>query len=811
MQTHTNPARVVAAASLLTPDLDIAAAFLSGIDPDASVFTFSTFADAKCARAITGTKAASLMDAAPWLIAANRSGAGVFVTVNAMDVSGERKLANFQCVRAVWAELDDGMPSAAWPLEPSIIVESSPGKFHVYWLVSDDMPRDVHLGIERRLCTDWKADANAIDLTRVLRVPGFWHQKRTPWQVRLVSCDAAKRYSTDDLVTAFPPLAPVDHVGSATLRSHAPATAAAASDIAAMRDALAFLADKTIFEHDPDGVYPLCVDDRRTWISFGMALKREFGDAGFALWDDWSAHSEKYDPSDMQRRWNGFPLDAGSRTRGVTIGSIFGLAKRHGWIRPGANPFAALQAVAADPDFKSDDDLTALRWAQTVTHWTDDKIGELMQRMNAEHAFITDGPLYVSESRDGRTRRMSLRKMQELYSGTYPQGRGRTAFHTFNEWRGKRVRDGVGMYPGSDKHPPVVPTGFLNTWRGFAVTPRKGEWPLILAHLRDVICGGNEAHLLWLLDWFAQLVQEPQRKSGAAVVLYGAAKGTGKSTVSRIVRRFFHPHNTLAVSNLQHLVGNHNEHVEDAVFIAMEEATWGGSKQTEGILKEFITGETLLYNPKGLPAYSGPNYSRLLFTSNNDRPVHVDPQERRYLALHVAGPERGKAYFDALNAEIDNGGVEAFLYDLLERQITSNFYKPPETEGLQAIRVAGFDGLQRGWYSIAANCGLTDADGSVVTLSEVEPTTVAASAVRAALRLSSDAFEDRAFATRIGGQAKALGLSKGKDRHVGWTYTFAPMAAFRASVETLLGLPLGYFAASYGHTVPAQDGSLMPF
>jgi hypothetical protein len=101
----------------LVPDFDEATAFLTALDLAATSFTFQTFADDKRRKGLTASKAASLIDAAPLLIAANRSGSGVFVTVNAMDASGERKLANFNRVRAVWAELDNGMPSTPWPLE----------------------------------------------------------------------------------------------------------------------------------------------------------------------------------------------------------------------------------------------------------------------------------------------------------------------------------------------------------------------------------------------------------------------------------------------------------------------------------------------------------------------------------------------------------------------------------------------------------------------------------------------------------------------------------------------------------------------
>jgi putative DNA primase/helicase len=66
-------------------------------------------------------------------------------------------------------------------------------------------------------------------------------------------------------------------------------------------------------------------DDYHTWIQVGMALKHELGDAGFALWDDWSASSPKYDARQMMAKWQSFD------PQHITAGTLFHLAGRHGW------------------------------------------------------------------------------------------------------------------------------------------------------------------------------------------------------------------------------------------------------------------------------------------------------------------------------------------------------------------------------------------------------------------------------------------------------------------------------------------------
>jgi len=59
---------------------------------------------------------------------------------------------------------------------PHIIVESSPGYYHAYWLVKD-ISLDEFRGMQKALAERFGGDENVHDLSRVMRVPGFFHRK----------------------------------------------------------------------------------------------------------------------------------------------------------------------------------------------------------------------------------------------------------------------------------------------------------------------------------------------------------------------------------------------------------------------------------------------------------------------------------------------------------------------------------------------------------------------------------------------------------------------------------------------------------
>jgi hypothetical protein len=193
--------------SHLSIDYDLANRFLAWLDEEAEFFTFQVFDDDRDRKDHRMAKIYSGSLDHVWgdLEGKQQDGCGVFVTINQTDGHG-RKLANIVRVRAIWAECDHGMPEA-WPLEPHGIVESSPGKFHVYWQV-DGLGREDFSGVMARMVQDWGSDPNAKDLARVLRLPGFWHLKdpAAPFQVRIVSLDECLPYSAEAILKAFPPL-----------------------------------------------------------------------------------------------------------------------------------------------------------------------------------------------------------------------------------------------------------------------------------------------------------------------------------------------------------------------------------------------------------------------------------------------------------------------------------------------------------------------------------------------------------------------------------------------------------------------------
>jgi RepB DNA-primase N-terminal domain len=123
----------------------------------------------------------SLRDALPALTTWNNNGCAIFVTINETDGQG-RKTENIKRVRALFVDLDgaDVQGALACAVVPHMVVQTSPGKYHAYWLVTD-VPLNEFRPLQRALAARFDGDKSVCDLGRVMRVPGFYHHKTDPY------------------------------------------------------------------------------------------------------------------------------------------------------------------------------------------------------------------------------------------------------------------------------------------------------------------------------------------------------------------------------------------------------------------------------------------------------------------------------------------------------------------------------------------------------------------------------------------------------------------------------------------------------
>ena len=265
----------------------------------------------------------------------------------------------------------------------------------------------------------------------------------------------------------------------------------------------------------------------------------------------------------------------------------------------------------------------------------------------------------------------------------------------------RRQYKGIEFKPGRDA---VATPGYLNLWRGFTVEPREGgSYKIFRDHMLNNVCEGDATLFLWVFGWFAHLMQRPRERIGTALVMRGKM-GTGKTKVGEVMGGLISPH-YFAVDDPRYVTGQFNAHMASCLLLQAEEAVWAGDKAAEGRLKGLITSKFQMIENKGIDPIRIDNFVRLMMTSNEDWVVPAGKDERRFCVLDI-DPRcaQNTDYFREMDEELDQGGREALLHDLLTFDLSQvELRKIPRTDGLLEQKLRSLDSVDSWWFERLAS------------------------------------------------------------------------------------------------------------
>lgn len=148
---------------------------------------------------------------------------------------------------------------------------------------------------------------------------------------------------------------------------------------------------------------------------------------------------------------------------------------------------------------------------------------------------------------------------------------------------------------------------------------------------------GNVADALHIKLWIAHALRNPGSKS-TALVLRGA-HGTGKGLLASICRQMFGKY-AVGVGHEQ-IDSRFNGWIGECVLALANEISVAGfadKKAAESKLKALITENTVMVEHKGADAYEIPNCAKWLMMSNENVPLAIGPQDRRYSVVASSWP-----------------------------------------------------------------------------------------------------------------------------------------------------------------------------
>jgi hypothetical protein len=603
----------------------------------------------------------------------NSNGAGVFVVVN----QGGQSKDEINKVRAVFADTDGAPLEPLLILKPHMVIQSSPNKWHVYWLVDDEFSIESFKPIQKAIAYKFGTDSSINDLPRVMRLAGFNHNKSTPFPVCIIKLSAdLPRYSSNEIIEGLgldleadikakkqlPSVAKLgNYLGTNSIKNTEPylfTNENAVRFLSAAKIAYPNILDEGEFtEWGFTCVNLIALDG---WLE--IEAKRTF-DAVCHL-----ATNAKTDDND--EKWESYKrqsLSYASKPRRVA--SVFEKARENGWVDT-----AITDALAAVQDKFA---LISLGG----------KVGIIdKQCLETTNIDGTAARLVVMSRMDGGL------LVQRYLSSEYPQVDSKGTLSTFTHSKNTTLYSGVEFNPRSTS------PNTLNLWVGATVIPKQGKCPLIHTLLLEVLCGGRQSEYQYLIKYLAHALQRPWEKPGVMVVLLGG-QGIGKGTLAKILQKMWSA-TFLQTNRIKQVVGDFNGSLERAYIVFLDEALFVGDRNSSDALKSLVTEPTISINEKHQPTRQIKSYHRFISATNSDHFKATDRDDRRDFVLRVSEHRKGDyAFWDALNAEIENGSVEAFTHELLAIDLTGfNVRAKPNTRELTEQKLQSLDKFPRWWF-----------------------------------------------------------------------------------------------------------------
>jgi hypothetical protein len=278
--------------------------------------------------------------------------------------------------------------------------------------------------------------------------------------------------------------------------------------------------------------------------------------------------------------------------------------------------------------------------------------------------------------------------------------------------RFQNMYDGVQFLPFLIKPSPVhdlnlKPLKIFNTFSGYRWKYRKVVYEMDektgipipptdikpwVDHVLNTLAPNNQIiqspkHLGRLvLQWYAHLFWHPKQKPFAIVLK--SSEGVGKGLWGDFMYNIISKRYCGTFASWDQLAGDFNGRLSDKILITLNEATNYPTNQQKEFIKTLIKDTDLEINRKFQNQYSTENYARVMITTNNNRPVVIDNNDRRYLCIECKNDNKCNAeYFDPLIQTKNDEKVQRAMFDYLTNFPLHDFdpERPPMTKWKQEL------------------------------------------------------------------------------------------------------------------------------
>jgi|DEB0MinimDraft_10_1074344.scaffolds.fasta_scaffold01880_1 energy-coupling factor transporter ATP-binding protein EcfA2 len=234
----------------------------------------------------------------------------------------------------------------------------------------------------------------------------------------------------------------------------------------------------------------------------------------------------------------------------------------------------------------------------------------------------------------------------------------------------KRQYESIDFIPYGKEN--VCPSFIYNTFEGFEVNKILNHEKVDTSnfdHLIYHLCNEDKPLAEYLTKFIAHMFQYPNRLPEKVIVLKGWT-GCGKDTLFRTLRRLMGHKYISITENPDHVFGNFNEIMQNKLCVFLNEMEGKHGINYQEKIKGQSTATENRVNGKYEKAVTQRNFARMFFNSNQNAPVNVQVNDRRYVIVQC-----GFGLVKNTNDKRVAGEVEKFWEEYYNNMNDANWCK----------------------------------------------------------------------------------------------------------------------------------------
>ena len=260
-------------------------------------------------------------------------------------------------------------------------------------------------------------------------------------------------------------------------------------------------------------------------------------------------------------------------------------------------------------------------------------------------------------------------------------GRGKRFIHNYILDNEKRIVDKIDFYPNISK----CPSNVYNLFKGFYIETisnnditdkDKEDFQIILDHIKLLVDDGesyvNDCYE-YILDWTAQIFQEPDKKTNTMIINKGG-EGIGKSLLVQQIGYMLGENYYYSTANpLSDLFGSFNSIGKNKLLINIDEIEHSQTDKCYERFKNLITSNKITIKEKFEKEMYVNDFIRYWVTTNNEAVIKISDTNRRFVAFESIHPAR-KDIKNVIDAFFNDKALRLFYDFLMSRNLKDRIW-----------------------------------------------------------------------------------------------------------------------------------------